>query len=67
MDEGAYLAEVRSWSDVSQSRTDSGQNTVTTLAPRVGGEVANYRQNGHQVGSFVTRETSRGAHPSGLL
>lgn len=63
---GNLLSEARSWSSIPQCMADGGQNWRHSFPPRGDGWGGDYQplRELTLVGSLVTRETSRGAHPS---
>ena len=64
MDGGVHTSEASSGTPLYCGQ-QAGQGSSLCSQGEV--EIASYQGNGHQVGSCVTRETSRGARPSTLL
>ena len=64
MDGGPYTAEARSWSDTPPCAADSRQDMVAVFTAGGGWGGLPVIGELRQVGSLVTRETSRGARPS---
>lgn len=61
MDRGIYTAKARSWSNILLCAALGRQKMVVVFAP--GMRVISYSGNWHQVGLWITRETSRRTHP----
>ena len=62
-DGGAYMSEARSWVDTPLCAVERLASHGGRLRSPGEGEGTSYRRNWCQVGSSVTRETSRGARP----
>ena len=69
MHAGDHTSEAKSWSKTPPCAVEGRQNKVAVFAVkgREGRETTSYRGNRSQVGSLVTRETSRGECPSPAL